>query len=58
MSVKQVISKYDYGHIKAGAVCDVVETVKHDKYGDCFYKVTCGDDPAIHYLLFAEVKEL
>lgn len=51
----QVVSKFDYFGIKAGDACDVVEDVKRDTFAASFYKVTVGDDPRIHYLLYAEV---
>lgn len=56
--MKQVISKFDYFYIRAGDIVDVVETVKNERYADCYYKVTVGDRSEIHYLLFAECKEL
>lgn len=57
-NMKQVISKFDYFYIRAGDIVDVVETVKNERYADCYYKVTVGDRSEIHYLLFAECKEL
>lgn len=51
----QVQSKFDYFGIKAGDMCDVVEVCERDNFAHSFYKVTVGDDPRIHYLLFAEV---
>ncbi|AHK11892.1 hypothetical protein CHOED_032 [Vibrio phage CHOED] len=54
--VNQVVSKFDYFYIKAGDVCDVVETVEHETFAQSYYKVTVGVNPAIHYLLFAEVE--
>lgn len=51
-------SKFDYFYIKAGDVVDVVDTVEGVDYAHSFYKVTVGDNPAIHYLLFAEVEDV
>lgn len=51
----QVVSRFDYFGIKAGDVCDVVETVEQGGFAHSYYKVTIGVDPRIHYLLFAEV---
>lgn len=51
----QVQSKFDYFGIKANDMCDVVEVCERDSFAASFYKVTVGDDPRIHYLLFAEV---
>lgn len=52
---KQVISRWDYFGIKAGDACDVIETVEQGGFAHSFYKVRVGNDPRIHYLLFAEV---
>lgn len=51
----KVQSKFDYFGIKAGDMCDVQEVCERDNFAHSFYKVTVGDDPRIHYLLFAEV---
>lgn len=53
--MKTVISKFNYFYIKANNVCDVHETVDTGNFATNYYKVTVGDNPAIHYLLFAEV---